>query len=125
MGREVESYSRRDSKGNIFLSRIDPSPEVTETKTLSTTGVSSIQELVDESVKQECLLENERLGNSEVEEEEGSLILCGRVRQCTDNNQGVVNRNPLSHGYWTQLCKYKMCMDGYPISLDSEFMCYM
>ncbi|KAF2539220.1 hypothetical protein F2Q68_00022424 [Brassica cretica] len=42
MGREVESYSRRDSKGNIFLSRIDPSPEVTETKTLSTTGVSSI-----------------------------------------------------------------------------------
>ncbi|KAF2574784.1 hypothetical protein F2Q70_00005887 [Brassica cretica] len=42
MGREVESYSRRDSKGNIFLSRIDPFPEVTETKTLSTTGVSSI-----------------------------------------------------------------------------------
>ncbi|KAJ4882526.1 alpha/beta-Hydrolases superfamily protein [Raphanus sativus] len=44
MGHELESYSRRDSKGNIFLSRIDPSPEVTESKTISTTttGVSSI-----------------------------------------------------------------------------------
>ncbi|XP_013683179.2 lipase isoform X1 [Brassica napus] len=42
MGHEVESYSRRDSKGNIFLSRTDPSTEVTETKTQSTTGVSSI-----------------------------------------------------------------------------------
>ncbi|CAN7121582.1 unnamed protein product [Brassica rapa subsp. narinosa] len=39
MSNEVERYSRKDSKGNIFLSRTVPS---TETNTLSKTGVSSI-----------------------------------------------------------------------------------
>ncbi|KAH0895932.1 hypothetical protein HID58_045500, partial [Brassica napus] len=39
MSNEVERYSRKDSKGNIYLTRTVPS---TETKTLSKTGVSSI-----------------------------------------------------------------------------------
>ena len=39
MSNEVERYSRKDSKGNIFMSRTVPS---TETKTLSKTGVSSL-----------------------------------------------------------------------------------
>ncbi|KAJ0230291.1 Fungal lipase-like domain-containing protein [Hirschfeldia incana] len=41
MGNEVERYSRKDSKGNIFLSQTVHS---TETKTLSKTGVSSLEQ---------------------------------------------------------------------------------
>ncbi|CAH2072422.1 unnamed protein product [Thlaspi arvense] len=42
MSPEIESYSRKDSKGNVFLSRTIPSTKVIETKTLSKTGVSSL-----------------------------------------------------------------------------------
>lgn len=42
MSQEMESYRRRDSKGNIFLSRTVPSTKVTETEMLSKTGISSL-----------------------------------------------------------------------------------
>ncbi|KAL9279907.1 putative triacylglycerol lipase [Arabidopsis thaliana] len=42
MGHEMESYSRKDSKGNIFLSRTVPSTEVIKTKSISKTGISSL-----------------------------------------------------------------------------------
>ncbi|XP_023636478.1 lipase isoform X1 [Capsella rubella] len=41
MSHEMESYSRKDSKGNIFLSRTVPSTEIIETKSLSKTRISS------------------------------------------------------------------------------------